>query len=335
MRIKGDDRLLVVQPLVGIGDMVWHKPWIDQLISDNDVILAVKKASHAPLLFGDALPAENYLFIERNERGQKGRHDGLLGLLDLAKAFRKTGAKRALILHHSRTYHHAARLAGITDIAGFGFGKGRSSAKMLSKEDRPLHSLQKMAKFWKINDWPESENGWRIPIRDKAKLAAQNWLSHNNLVDKRFIVLGIGAMHKERLWPADRFAGLIKLMREKRSDLVPVIMGGPAEKEIADTIQAQLGKEPAITLFEPLDDGIAALSMASGYVGNDTSLLNIAAVLGVPSLGLFSQSAPLTYVENLHHLDIIAEKDYGRSGIILSYQVDDVFDALQKLHPAA
>ena len=33
-------RLLVIQPLVGIGDMVWHKPWIDYLADFYDVILA-------------------------------------------------------------------------------------------------------------------------------------------------------------------------------------------------------------------------------------------------------------------------------------------------------
>ena len=29
--------ILVIQPLVGIGDMIWHKPWIDSLIKDYRV----------------------------------------------------------------------------------------------------------------------------------------------------------------------------------------------------------------------------------------------------------------------------------------------------------
>ncbi len=44
-------RLLVVQPLVGIGDMVWHKPWIDHLAGGFDVILAAKPTAHAKTLF--------------------------------------------------------------------------------------------------------------------------------------------------------------------------------------------------------------------------------------------------------------------------------------------
>ena len=33
------EKLLVIQPLVGIGDMIWHKPWIDYLCTQNHVIL--------------------------------------------------------------------------------------------------------------------------------------------------------------------------------------------------------------------------------------------------------------------------------------------------------
>ena len=32
MEIEGEGKLVIFQPLVGIGDMIWHKPWIDQLI---------------------------------------------------------------------------------------------------------------------------------------------------------------------------------------------------------------------------------------------------------------------------------------------------------------
>ena len=46
-------KLLVIQPLVGIGDMIWHKPWIDYLCSHNQVILATKPSVQAPVLFAE------------------------------------------------------------------------------------------------------------------------------------------------------------------------------------------------------------------------------------------------------------------------------------------
>ena len=40
-------RLLEIQSLVGIGDMVWYKPWIDHLAREYDIILATKPTVHA------------------------------------------------------------------------------------------------------------------------------------------------------------------------------------------------------------------------------------------------------------------------------------------------
>jgi ADP-heptose:LPS heptosyltransferase len=45
----------------------------------------------------------------------------------------------------------------------------------------------------------------------------------------------------------------------------------------------------------PLDQSIALLERALLYVGNDTSLLNIAAACGRPAIGLFAQTLPLIY----------------------------------------
>ena len=68
-------RLLVVQPLVGIGDMVWHKPWIDHLAGGFDVILAAKPTAHAKTLFHGTDGIVGWLDIDRSMRGRRGRHE--------------------------------------------------------------------------------------------------------------------------------------------------------------------------------------------------------------------------------------------------------------------
>ena len=47
IRIDNSGRLLVIQPMVGIGDMVWHKPWLDAMIREREVILMAKPSSAA------------------------------------------------------------------------------------------------------------------------------------------------------------------------------------------------------------------------------------------------------------------------------------------------
>lgn len=330
MEIEGEGKLVIFQPLVGIGDMIWHKPWIDQLIDKNNVVLAVKKSSQSHHLFSDTLNPDKFFFIDRNVRGKKGAHDGLFGKLKMTLDLKKIKAQRALILHHSQSYYWSAKMAGIPEIGGFGFGGEGYSTNTLPASEKDIHSLEKMAKFWEINGWKPPHQNWQINIDQKDREAAKLWLKDRGLEPGNFIVLGIGAMHHERIWPAERFADLIKLMRVKRPDLTPVLMGGPSEKPIAEKIQSQFGTRPVVEIFIPFNQAMAALSFAKSYVGNDTSLLNLSGVLGVPSLGLFSQSKPLTYVKTIHHLDILKEQDYGKSDIILSYQVADVFSWLDR-----
>ena len=88
-------RLLVVQPLVGIGDMVWHKPWIDHLAGGFDVILAAKPTAHAKTLFHGTDGIVGWLDIDRSMRGRRGRHDGLAGLFRLAADFRWARRRRS------------------------------------------------------------------------------------------------------------------------------------------------------------------------------------------------------------------------------------------------
>ncbi len=79
---KRRPRLLLIQPLVGIGDMIWHKPWIDHLAAHYDVILATKPTVKPRLLFDGDYAIADFLMIERSMRGKRGKHDGLIGFSD-------------------------------------------------------------------------------------------------------------------------------------------------------------------------------------------------------------------------------------------------------------
>lgn len=332
-----DGPLLVIQPLVGIGDMVWHKPWIDQLIETQDVYLVTKMASHPQVLFSTTLPKEKIIALDRNIRGEKGRHDGPLGLWRLARDLKKTGARRAVFLHHSSTLRLSLSLAGISQIVGFGLGQNKGlTGAQLSVDDKQIHATKRMKKFWDINGWPHPEKGWHIDIDPQSKRQGLASLKASDITPSNLLIFGIGAMHEDRCWPANRFAEVIADLQKTRPDITIGLMGGPAERPTAEEIQAYLqqgGHAPAYEIFTNLAEAIAILSVAKGYVGNDTSLLNIAAVLGRPSLGLFSQSPPLTYVPTLHHLDVIKEQDYGQAGIIRQITSDDVRSGIEAIWP--
>ena len=59
--------ILILQPMIGIGDMIWVKPWIDETIRRHNVTLMVKPSSHAQFIM-----QEHKLDLRMLHRSQTG-----------------------------------------------------------------------------------------------------------------------------------------------------------------------------------------------------------------------------------------------------------------------
>jgi ADP-heptose:LPS heptosyltransferase len=112
------------------------------------------------------------------------------------------------------------------------------------------------------------------------------------------------------------------------------VTGGPEDKPAAEEIVSSLetGQKPRL-LFDSLAVAIACQSLVDGYVGNDTSLLNIAAALGKPALGFFSQSPPLIWSEHFYHTGQIAPHEFGQPGIITKITPAGVLKRINEIWP--
>jgi heptosyltransferase-2 len=89
---------------------------------------------------------------------------------------------------------------------------------------------------------------------------------------------------KNRLWPVDSYAKLIEL-----SPYPFVILGqGDADRLLVDELKSKAHKD-FIDMVNMLsfDEAAIALKKSLLYVGNDSSLLFLAAAMGVSSIGLF------------------------------------------------
>ena len=324
------EKLLVIQPLVGIGDMVWHKPWIDYLCTQNDVILATKPTVQAPVLFADTDGLVDILPIDRSQRGTRGRHDGWRGFWQLVADFKSTGARRALILHHSPRYAIAAFFAGMTSRWGYGIGRQRlwlNRGQFLEKSARKMHPIAKMRIYAARNAFP-IDPVWRLNISLAANKAADEFMSaHAINAASDMLILGIGAMDEDRCWPLEKFAEFITSLAKKRPQLICCLMGAPSEQPLVDTIMHHLPSHiKVVNAITKLDVGIALLARAGGFVGNDSGLLNLAAAGGQPALGIYAQSRPLDYTPNLHAV-AVDESMIGKPGQIKTITAADVCTA--------
>ena len=109
------------------------------------------------------------------------------------------------------------------------------------------------------------------------------------------MVVPVGAGFSGRRLSAGRFVGVIDwLARDHHVDVV--LGGGPDERELAETIQAQTAAR-IVSLVGKLsyDETLAAVGMARIFFGSESGPMHLAAASGVPVVGLFGLTDPVKW----------------------------------------
>lgn len=324
MTLAPSGRTLVIQPLPGIGDMVWHLPYIHAIAAttrSGRVDIVTKPRSLADRLLEADPSVERVFWLERDS----GRHAGANGLLRLAASLRKEAYQRAWVLHGSARYALAVRLAGIPERIGYGIGWQRWLLNGPARLSEDYRLAQPMARASALLDLlglepPESEP--RLPVAAAAERTVAEAFA---AWPKPWIALGVGSSEPYKQWGAERFAELALALIRRGSGSV-MVLGGPAERTLADAILSRVaagGGIAADAVALPLDQAAALLVGCRCYVGNDTGALNMAAALQVPAFGLFGGSPPLT-----HSRFIRAIVPAERAGGMAAITVHQVLEAL-------
>jgi len=106
----------------------------------------------------------------------------------------------------------------------------------------------------------------------------------------RFAALCIGSEWETKIWPPEHFAALADGLAER--GFLPVLLGGPREKPLAEAVQARAGARCADTTGNSIGEALAILSRCAVCVGGDTGLLHAARAMGVPTVALFGPTDP-------------------------------------------
>ena len=301
MKLAPSGRTLIVQPLPGIGDMVWHLPHIYAIAATTtggQVDLLTKPRSQADRLLRADPCVGQILWLER----EAGRHAGLRGLLRLAALLRREGYQRAWFLHGSARYVLAARLAGIPERIGYGIGLQSlllTAPVRLPSNLRHAHPILRADALLDILGMARAEAEPRLTVDANAEQAV---VARFAAWPAPWIALGIGSSEPWKQWGAARFAELALALHQRQAGSI-FLVGGPAERALADDILAHVQTESgavADAVALPLEQTAALLARCRVYIGNDTGVLNMAAALQTPAIGLFGGSAPLTHSRFIH-----------------------------------
>ena len=318
MKLAPSGPTLIVQPLPGIGDMVWHLPHIHAIAATTiagKVDILTKPRSQADRLLRADPHVGQILWLER----ESGRHAGLGGVLRLATALRQGGYQRVWILHGSARYALAARLAGIPERLGYGVGLQSLLLTVpvrLPPERRHAHPILRADALLDALGIARGEKEPRLALDAEADraMAARfaTWPTP-------WIVLGVGSSETWKQWGAARFAELTLALNQRQAGSI-FIVGGSAERPLAEEILARVrdgGGVAVDAVALPLEQVAALLARCRCYIGNDTGVLNMAAALQVPAIGLFGGSAPLWHSRFIHPL-LPPAGEHGMAAITVS-----------------
>ena len=106
---------------------------------------------------------------------------------------------------------------------------------------------------------------------------------------KPYIIYFIGASTPDKVWPAERFSELIKVMSKDYPDHDHLVLEGIQAWETADEILAPLQKTDNIDVInaDTIDETVSVLKGADLVVSNDTGIRHLAIVSEAPTVGIF------------------------------------------------
>lgn len=297
----------VIQPLPGIGDMVWHLPHIRAIAAyvGTPVTLIAKPRSLADQLLADDPAVAGIFWVDLNPKGRRGAHDGIRGFLRLVRKLRAHRFGTIIMLHHSETIAAAALLAGIADRRGYGFGLQRlllNQGPFLPRKVARLHQHTRATRYLQAAGIPLPSEEPAISVPPAARLEARFRLGDNGTpLGTPFVAVGIASSESSKQWGSERFAALVATLLDHGWRKI-VLIGGQDESRSAAEIMAALGERAArvrLALGWHLRDVQGLLAEAAFYVGNDTGVMNIAAAIGIRTYALFGTTPPFHHASQI------------------------------------
>jgi heptosyltransferase-2 len=286
---------VVIQSKQGIGDVLWHLPYVRAIAAaspSGKVVFLALPSTHAQELLQAEPCVERTLYFEsRGSELERVAH-----LMRLTAALRRLHCDTAWILDVTVRPAIAALLARIPKRIGVGIGPQRWFITNRGVDPGPhrhdpypfkwLDAL--MAQMHLVR--AGSEPALCVPPETiaavRGRYAGQ---------PRPWIVLGLGGSHPLKQWPPASWVEFIGALRRRFAGTV-FLIGGSAQTPHAADLIARTAGAAAINACElPVIAAAALLHDADLFVGPDSGPMNLAAAVGTPAFAMFGATQVLTY----------------------------------------
>jgi len=286
----------IIQVKPGIGDVIWHLPFIRAIAAaapgGRVTFFAPPSSAAKELLAAEPSVAATVYFEHGGSEFRRG-----INLIRLVALMRRQRPRSIWILDRTIRPALAATLAGIPERIGIGLGAqnlfitnpgiGRDHF-----HDHPIDWLRALMLEMRV-PLASTEPDLSLPsavmtaIGRKFERRPRPWL-----------VIGIGASHPDKDWPDDSWTAFLAGLGSAGTVF---LIGGTANSVRADNFIALTKSPQAINACGlELTEAAALLRHADLFVGPSSGPLNLAAAGGTEAFGLFGSTPVLTYSKYIH-----------------------------------
>jgi heptosyltransferase II len=293
-------RTAVIQAKRGIGDVIWHLPFVRAIASvsaGSQITFMAPPTSRAK----DLLAAEpSVLQTIYFEHGGSGLKRGI-NQIRLAKVLRQNSFQTVWILDRTLRPAIAAMLARIPERIGLGLGRQslfitNSGIDQSHFHDHPIDWLRALMATMNV-PLPSTEPALKVSSGTLTAIGERF-----NDYPRPWLIVGIGALHAEREWPHEYWVKLLPELR-RHSNGSFFFIGGPDYITPAQNLIAQTNLNLAVNACNlSLIEAIALLHHADLFIGTDSAPMNLAAAVGTPAFALFGVNPVLSYSKFIHPL---------------------------------
>lgn len=179
----------------------------------------------------------------------------------------------------------------------------------LAEPSRPLHMADLCFDVLdQLLALPVADRSLELWLREADVAGVREKLAQMGepLSGMKLFAIGLGGSTRRKHWPPEAYAAFLQLLLQEEPQAFFLLMGGRDDAEEAAMIARALGAKRALQLAGALDfrETASAMTLCSFYLGNDTSLLHMAAVIGLPALEICCYGADLPLDDKaipMHH----------------------------------
>ena len=283
-------KVLVIQPKIGMGDMVIYLPYIHAISKKyrTPVSILVKENTRADQLLAEDKHIGEIILLNRT-KNNSGIHDGLSGFFKLSEELKLRKFDKVFIFNSSIRYLLISKLAGIKNISQY---------PLFRKKDNIVTS----AKIF-----TENELGEIVSTQPRLNINEDKVDNIKQRFSKEFkhICVGISASGHTKRWDIKNFVKLCISINAKTPSKFYLAAGNNDKSLIDQLINSEIGKNCESFQNLKIKDTLPIIKNCNLYVGNDTGWLHISSALNIKCLALFMDSPVQAYGKYSKNISVI------------------------------